>query len=116
LEGDNNNKSGSAALVHSGKHLTTTNTAITLRFGNMRIIYVRERTMTIRVDRIDFDSDIMQVRMAGVTIVEQEDVPVGAHTLTLEKQQKGILGSHFWGILDEATHPDQQAEVAAVVM
>jgi eRF1 domain 1 len=48
--------------------------------------------LTMRVDRIDFDSDIMQVRKAGVTVGEQEHVRVGAHhTLTLEKQQNFSL-------------------------
>jgi protein pelota len=78
--------------------------------------------LTIRVDRIDFDSDVLQVRISGVTVGEQEHVRVGAyHTLTLEKQQNFSLDKECWdpiflGILDEATHPDQQAEVAAVVM
>ncbi|CAB9511269.1 Protein PELOTA [Seminavis robusta] len=78
--------------------------------------------LTIKVERIEFDSDVLEVRLSGTNVGENELVRLGAyHTLTLEKHQNFSIDKDCWdpiflGILDEAANPDQQAEVAAVVM
>ena len=78
--------------------------------------------LTIKIDKIDFDTDVLEVRLSGTTQSESEHVRMGAfHTLTLEKNQNFSIEKESWDqifldILDEAANPDRQAELAAVIM
>ena len=78
--------------------------------------------LTIAVQKVDFDTDVLQVRLAGTVQSENENVRMGAHhTLTLELHQNFSVEKVCWDqvyldLVDEATHPERQAEIAAVVM
>jgi protein pelota len=78
--------------------------------------------LTIDVRAVDFDVDVLQVRLSGTVRSENDNVRMGAyHTLTLELNQNFSIEKECWDQilldrLDEATHPDRQAELAAVVM
>ena len=78
--------------------------------------------LTIKIDKIDFDTDVLEVRLSGTTQSESEHVRMGSfHTLTLEKNQNFSIEKESWDqifldILDEAANPERQAELAAVVM
>ena len=78
--------------------------------------------LTIVLKKIDFDPDVLQVRLSGTVASENDLVRMGAHhTLTLELNQNFSIEKNCWDqiyldILDEATNPDRQAEVGAVVM
>jgi protein pelota len=78
--------------------------------------------LTINVHKIDFDADVLQVRVSGQVSSENDNVKMGAyHTLTLELNQNFSVEKDCWDqiyldILDEAIHPERQAEVAAVVL
>lgn len=79
-------------------------------------------SLTIAVKKIDFDPDSLQVRISGTTQSENDFVRLGAHhTLTLELHQNFSIEKDSWDqiyldILDEATNPERQAEVAAVIL
>jgi protein pelota len=78
--------------------------------------------LTIRVKKVDFDPDVLEVRLSGTVQSENESVRMGAHhTLTLELNQNFSIEKECWDqiyldLLEEASNPDRQAEVAAVVM
>lgn len=78
--------------------------------------------LTIDVQKVDFDPDVLQVRLSGTVQSENDNVRMGAHhTLTLELNQNFSVEKTCWDqvyldLIDEATHPDRQAEVAAVVL
>lgn len=78
--------------------------------------------LTIRLKKIDFDADALQVRLSGVVENQNELVRLGAHhTLTLELHQNFTIEKDCWDqiyleILEEACNPDLQAELAAIVM
>jgi len=78
--------------------------------------------LTIRLRKIDFDPDALQVRLSGVVENQNELVRLGAHhTLTLELHQNFTIEKDCWDqiyleILEEACNPDHQAELAAIVM
>ena len=78
--------------------------------------------LTIKLRKIDFDPDALQVRLSGVVENQNELVRLGAHhTLTLELPQNFTIEKDCWDqiyleILEEACNPDRQAELAAVVM
>ena len=78
--------------------------------------------LTIRLRKIDFDPDALQVRLSGVVENQNELVRLGAHhTLTLELHQNFTIEKDCWDqiyleILEEACNPDRQAELAAIVM
>jgi len=78
--------------------------------------------LTIRLRAIDFDPDVLQVRLSGVVENQNDLVRLGAHhTLTLELHQNFGLEKECWDQIDldlikEACNPDRQAELAAVVM
>lgn len=78
--------------------------------------------LTIAITKIDFDTDVLEVRLSGTTQSESEHVRMGAfHTLTLEKHQNFSIEKDCWDqifleTLDEAANPERQAELAAVVM
>lgn len=78
--------------------------------------------LTIDVGKVDFDVDVLQVRVSGQVVSENDSVKMGAfHTLTLELNQNFSIEKDCWDqiyldTLDEAIHPERQAEVAAIVM
>lgn len=78
--------------------------------------------LSIQVHKVDFDPASLSVRISGPTVAESKHVKMGAfHTLTLECGRSFRLEKECWDqiyldILDEACHPERQAEVAAVVM
>ena len=78
--------------------------------------------LTIKLRKIDFDPDALQVRLSGVVENQNELVRLGAaHTLTLELHQNFTIEKDCWDhiyleILEEACNPDRQAELAAIVM
>ena len=78
--------------------------------------------LTVQVKKVEFDPDALEVRLSGITVSENELVRLGAHhTLTLELNQNFSIEKECWDqiyldLIEEATNPDRQAEVAAVVM
>ena len=78
--------------------------------------------LTINVSKIDFDTDVLQVRLSGTTQSENEHVRMGAfHTLTLEQNQNFSIEKNCWDqiyldTLEEAANPERQAEICAVVL
>jgi protein pelota len=78
--------------------------------------------LTVALQKIDFDPASLQVRISGTVETENDFVQLGSHhTLTLELHQNFSIDKSCWDqiyldILDETTHPDRQAEVAAVVL
>ena len=78
--------------------------------------------LTIDVQKVDFDPDVLQLRISGTVQSENELVRLGAHhTLTLELHQNFTIVKECWDQifldrLEEAIHPERQAEIAAVVM
>ena len=78
--------------------------------------------LTVDVQKVDFDVDVLQVRLSGTVQSENDLVRMGAHhTLTLELNQNFSIEKECWDqiyldVLEEATHPERQAEIAAVVM
>lgn len=82
----------------------------------------RRLMLTVALQKIDFDPASVQVRIGGTVEAENDFVQLGSHhTLTLELNQNFSIDKRCWDqiyldILDEVTHPERQAEVAAVVM
>jgi protein pelota len=82
----------------------------------------RRMMLTISLQKVDFDPASLQVRLSGTVQQENDFVRLGSfHTLTLELNQNFSIEKNCWDqifldILDEATHPDRQAEIAAVVL
>jgi len=78
--------------------------------------------LTIDVQKVDFDQDSLEVRISGQVQSENSFVRLGAHhTLTLELNQNFTIEKICWDqiyldILEEATNPEGQAEIAAIVM
>ena len=78
--------------------------------------------LTIDVQKVDFDPDSLEVRISGRVQSENVFVRMGAHhTLTLELNQNFSVEKQCWDqiyldLLQEASNPEGQAEVAAVVM
>lgn len=78
--------------------------------------------LTIEVKKVDFDVDSLQLRLSGTNQSENEHVRMGAHhTLTLElgrtfSTEKLCWDQVFLDIIEEACHPEREAEIAAVVM
>jgi protein pelota len=78
--------------------------------------------LTVALKQVDFDPISLQVRLSGTVQQENEFVRLGSHhTLTLELNQNFSIEKSCWDqvfldLLDEATHPEQQAEIAAVVL
>ena len=78
--------------------------------------------LTIAVEKVEFDADVCHVRLSGTVQAESDFVRMGAyHTLTLELNQNFSIEKQCWDqvyldLLEEACHPDRQAEVAAIVM
>ena len=78
--------------------------------------------LTIDLKKIDFDPDSQEVRLSGRVQSENDFVRLGAHhTLTLELNQNFSVEKTCWDqvyldLIEEASNPDRQAEVAAIVM
>jgi protein pelota len=78
--------------------------------------------LTIAIEKTDFDPDVLQLRLSGTVTSENDLVRMGAHhTLTLELNQNFSIEKDCWDQifldrLEEAIHPERQAEIAAVVM
>jgi protein pelota len=78
--------------------------------------------LTIQLKKVEFDPDGLEVRLSGTTQSENDFVRLGAyHTLTLELNQNFSIEKVCWDqiyldVLEEATNPEKQAEIAAVVM
>eukprot|EP00980_Cylindrotheca_fusiformis_P024256 scaffold11680_cov142-Cylindrotheca_fusiformis.AAC.14 len=78
--------------------------------------------LTIDVKSVDFDPDVLEVRLSGKVQSENSFVRMGAHhTLTLELHQNFSLEKQCWDqvyldVIEEACNPERQAEVAAVVL
>jgi protein pelota len=78
--------------------------------------------LTIDVQKVDFDPDSLEVRISGRVQSENNFVRMGAHhTLTLELNQNFSVEKICWDqifldLLQEASNPEGQAEVAAIVM
>lgn len=82
----------------------------------------KRMSLTIRLKKVDFDPQSLEVRLSGITTSESDFVRMGSHhTLTLELMQNFSLEKACWDqiyldLIDEACHPERQSEVAAVVM
>lgn len=78
--------------------------------------------LTIEVTKVEFDKDTLQVRISGPNRAESEHVKMGAfHTLTLELDRQFSIEKLCWDAIyldriEEACHPEKEAEVACVVM
>ena len=79
-------------------------------------------TLTIEVQRVDFDSESCTLHLAGVNVEENPHVRLGAyHTVHLELQRDFTVEKDCWDVvclerLDEAIDPVRAAEVAAISM
>ena len=78
--------------------------------------------LTIDVGKVDFDSDVLQLRISGQVTSENDVVRMGAfHTLTVELNVSFSIAKDVWDQvyldrIEEAVNPDRQAEIAAVVL
>jgi protein pelota len=79
-------------------------------------------SITIKVNKVDFDPDSLQVRISGPNVEESKFVKMGAHhTLTLEIGRNFTIEKECWDQIfldriEEACNPDLAAEIAAIVM
>jgi protein pelota len=79
-------------------------------------------SLTIEVLKVFFDPDTLEVRLSGPNREESTHVRLGAHhTITISIGIQFTLEKACWDQiyldrLDESTHPERTAEVAAVVM
>jgi putative translation factor pelota len=78
--------------------------------------------LTLRVTKVDFDPDSLQVRISGPNVKQSKHVKMGAHhTITLELGRNFTIEKECWDQIfldriEEACHPELAAEVAAIVM
>ena len=78
--------------------------------------------LSIKVEKVDFDTDVLQVRLSGPNVEENKHVKMGAaHTLTLELGRDFSIEKECWDQIfldriEEACNPERTAEIAAVVM
>jgi protein pelota len=79
-------------------------------------------SITIKVNKVDFDPDSLQVRISGPNVEESKFIKMGAHhTLTLEIGRNFTIEKECWDQIfldriEEACNPDLAAEIAAIVM
>ncbi|CAN0293174.1 unnamed protein product [Ectocarpus sp. 12 AP-2014] len=79
-------------------------------------------SLTIAVERVDFDSDSCLLRLSGRNSEENPHVKIGAyHTLDLELNQVFSIEKDVWDVIhleriETSSDPAKKAEVAAVVM
>ncbi|KAL7580219.1 hypothetical protein ACA910_012964 [Epithemia clementina (nom. ined.)] len=78
--------------------------------------------LTIDVNKVDFDADVLQLRISGQVTSENDAVRMGAHhTLTVELNSNFSITKDVWDQIyleriEEAVNPERQAEIAAVVL
>lgn len=78
--------------------------------------------LTIRMERIEFDSEQCTLRVTGRNVEENEYVKMGQyHTIDIELNQSMKLEKDCWDTialerLDEACDPGAKADLAAIVM
>lgn len=78
--------------------------------------------LTIQMEKIEFDPDALELRLSGIVQSENEQVRLGSHhTLSVELNQNLSIEKNCWDqiyldIIDEAIHPENQAEVGAIVL
>ncbi|GFH58401.1 protein pelota [Chaetoceros tenuissimus] len=78
--------------------------------------------LTIKVTKVDFDADTLQVRISGPNVEESKYVKMGAHhTLTIELGRNFSIEKDCWDQIyldriEEACNPERAAEIAAIVM
>ena len=79
-------------------------------------------SLTVKVERVDFDPDSLQVRISGRNVEESNHVKLGAyHTLTLEVDKNFQVEKECWDriyldLIEEACNPERGAEIAALAM
>mmetsp|Transcript_18549 Transcript_18549/g.21346 ORF Transcript_18549/g.21346 Transcript_18549/m.21346 type:complete len:410 (-) Transcript_18549:160-1389(-) len=79
-------------------------------------------SLTIEVQKIEFDPDSISVRISGPNREESNFVRMGAfHTLSVEIGRQFSLEKPCWDQIfldrvDESCHPERDADIAAVVM
>ncbi|GAO48712.1 translation release factor eRF1 [Saitoella complicata NRRL Y-17804] len=79
-------------------------------------------TLTIRVTKLDFDSQASELHVSGTVILESPHVKLGSfHTLDLELHRNFTLAKQEWDSealrrVEEACDPGSRAEVGAVVL
>jgi protein pelota len=79
-------------------------------------------TLTISVKSLDFDIQASVLRVKGTNFEENQFVKMGAyHTIDLELQRKFSITKNEWDSvslerIEEACDPNQNADVAAIVM
>jgi protein pelota len=82
----------------------------------------KRMNLTVKLEKVDFDPHSLEVRLSGRTTSESDAVRMGQyHTLSLELNQNFSLEKDCWDQIfldriEESCHPENQAEVAAVVM
>jgi len=78
--------------------------------------------LTIAVQKVEFDPQGLQLRISGTVESEHDQIRSGSyHTATLELHQSYQIEKECWDQIfldriDEAIHPERQAEIAAIVM
>ena len=78
--------------------------------------------LTIHVEKIDFDGQGLELRISGTVESEHDQIRRGSyHTATLELHtsfqiEKDCWDQIFLDRIEEAIHPERQAEIAAIVM
>lgn len=79
-------------------------------------------TLTICVEKLDFDTQASVLRVKGTNIEENQFVKMGAyHTIDLELNRKFTIAKNEWDSValsrvEEACDPSQNADLAAIVM
>lgn len=111
-------------LLQSGDLIRTTTLRKVVNVGSTGSTSSSKKrlNLTILLQKTEFDPAALELRVSGPVQSENEYVRLGAmHTLTLELNQNFSIEKECWDQIfldriDEAVHPEKQAEVAAVVM
>lgn len=111
-------------LVREGDEVRcTTVRKVVKESGTGSITSQKKRvTLTIDVNKVDFDPDVLQLRISGQVTSENDVVRMGAyHTLTVELNSNFSVSKDCWDQIyldriEEAVNPDRQAEIAAVIL
>ncbi len=110
-------------LIRPGDKITCSTFRKVIKSSTTIISSQRVRiTLTIKVSNIDFDPNDSNIRLAGINVVENNYVKLGAHhTLDVFPNHKITIEKDAWDSidldrLDIACNPAKQATVAAIVM
>lgn len=111
-------------LISIGDYLrsTTIRRVVNESAGGLTSTSRVHTTLTILVKGLDFDTQAGVLRVKGVNSEENQFVKMGAyHTIDLELQRKFDITKQEWDSvsidrIDEACDPNQNADLAAVVM